>query len=64
MRPELPVESGDLDSTRLGHAADEGGDAACWLAQVCPDCGALNEDPTAVCWRCGKDGAAAARTTD
>lgn len=31
----------------------EGGDAACWLAQVCPDCGALNENLADTCWRCG-----------
>lgn len=32
-----------------------GGDSACWLDQVCPECGALPEghDPTAPCWRCG-----------
>lgn len=31
----------------------EGGDPACWLAQVCTDCGTLNENPIATCWRCG-----------
>jgi hypothetical protein len=31
----------------------DGGDAACWLSEVCADCGALNESPTAPCWRCG-----------
>jgi uncharacterized OB-fold protein len=31
----------------------DGGDAACWLSEVCPDCGALNETPTGPCWRCG-----------
>jgi hypothetical protein len=31
----------------------DGGDAACWLSEVCPDCGALNESPTGPCWRCG-----------
>ncbi|SEH66971.1 MULTISPECIES: hypothetical protein [unclassified Leifsonia] len=30
----------------------EGGDAACWLAQVCVECGALREGP-GVCRRCG-----------
>lgn len=30
------------------------GDAACWLGQLCPECGAMNEGPiVAVCWRCG-----------
>ncbi|MGB3375290.1 MAG: hypothetical protein WBA87_09140 [Microbacterium sp.] len=31
----------------------EGGDSACWLANVCPECGALLDDLTAPCWRCG-----------
>jgi len=30
----------------------EGGDAACWLASVCPECGAMREAPGA-CRRCG-----------
>jgi predicted amidophosphoribosyltransferase len=31
------------------------GDPACWLANVCPECGAFVEDPaeTAACPRCG-----------
>ncbi|WP_275003355.1 hypothetical protein [Promicromonospora iranensis] len=33
----------------------DGGDAACWLSEVCPDCGALNEGPAGRCWRCGAD---------
>lgn len=34
----------------------EGGDAACWLSQVCTECGALLESPLpAVCWRCGAE---------
>jgi hypothetical protein len=33
---------------------DQGGDPACWLSHVCPECGALVEGSTAVpCWRCG-----------
>ncbi|MEI3842810.1 MULTISPECIES: hypothetical protein [Microbacterium] len=35
-------------------AADHGGDAACWLAQVCPECGALLDDRVSPCWRCGR----------
>jgi len=31
----------------------EGGDSACWLANVCPECGALLDDLSAPCWRCG-----------
>lgn len=30
----------------------QGGDAACWLASVCTQCGAMRETPGA-CWRCG-----------
>lgn len=29
----------------------EGGDPACWLAQVCADCGTLTENPRVPC-RC------------
>lgn len=30
------------------------GDSVCWLSRVCPDCGALVEEPLpATCWRCG-----------
>lgn len=37
---------------------DTGGDAACWLGELCPECGAVPEgegaqDPTVPCWRCG-----------
>ncbi|MDT0158551.1 hypothetical protein Q9R19_13045 [Microbacterium sp. ARD32] len=31
----------------------EGGDSACWLSRVCPECGALLDDLAAPCWRCG-----------
>lgn len=33
------------------------GDPACWLANVCPGCGAFVEDPeeTPICPRCGAD---------
>ncbi|MGO4592602.1 flavin reductase family protein [Leifsonia sp. 2TAF2] len=30
----------------------EGGDAACWLASICPECGAMRE-ATGACRRCG-----------
>lgn len=34
----------------------EGGDAACWLHRVCPECGRLAEDATATrCPACGTD---------
>ncbi|WP_166664212.1 rubredoxin-like domain-containing protein [Actinophytocola oryzae] len=36
---------------------DTGGDPACWLDRVCPDCGLLTEDdnPPARCPRCGAE---------
>jgi hypothetical protein len=36
-----------------GAPVAEGGDAACWLANVCERCGAFNEVPGLPCWRCG-----------
>ncbi|MGH3342673.1 MAG: hypothetical protein ACRDPK_07275 [Carbonactinosporaceae bacterium] len=37
-------------------ADDEGGDPACWLHRVCPECGALADtDPPTRCHRCGAD---------
>ncbi|MDH2444054.1 hypothetical protein QDR37_08865 [Amnibacterium sp. CER49] len=33
--------------------SEEGGEAACWLADVCERCGAFNEVARAPCWRCG-----------
>ncbi|MFE2408470.1 hypothetical protein ACFXDE_09020 [Kitasatospora sp. NPDC059408] len=33
---------------------DEGGEAACWLDRVCPECGRLRERPGAEsCENCG-----------
>lgn len=37
----------------MGDGEETGGDAACWLAQVCPECGAFLDDRAAPCWRCG-----------
>jgi predicted amidophosphoribosyltransferase len=34
--------------------SEEGGEAVCWLNRVCPACGALNERPEDLCWRCGE----------
>lgn len=31
----------------------EGGDPACWLALLCPECGAVLESRSDPCWRCG-----------
>lgn len=28
----------------MSETRDEGGDPACWLSQVCPECGAFVED--------------------
>jgi rubrerythrin len=37
-------------------ALDRGGDPACWLARVCPDCGLLAErEPPTRCLRCGAE---------
>jgi rubrerythrin len=33
-----------------------GGDPACWLHRICPECGAvLSSAPPTVCPRCGAD---------
>jgi hypothetical protein len=35
---------------------DEGGDPACWLRRVCPDCGRLaDDDPPVRCAGCGAE---------
>jgi hypothetical protein len=37
-------------------SGDEGGEPACLLARVCPECGRLaDEDPPAVCPGCGSE---------
>ncbi|MBL7501921.1 hypothetical protein I6A84_40685 [Frankia sp. CNm7] len=42
------AESLDDDGPR------EGGDPACWLARVCPECGLFAEqEPPTACVRCG-----------
>jgi hypothetical protein len=34
--------------------ADEGGDPACWLPRVCPECGlVVDQDPPVMCAHCG-----------
>ncbi|MFJ9442244.1 hypothetical protein ACIRRH_10265 [Kitasatospora sp. NPDC101235] len=36
---------------------DEGGESACWLDRVCPECGRLRERPgPAPCENCGAGG--------
>ncbi|KQR54240.1 hypothetical protein ASF88_05405 [Leifsonia sp. Leaf336] len=52
--------SGDIDPAattppeRVEAEWEEGGDAACWLASVCPECGAFREAP-GPCARCGAE---------
>jgi hypothetical protein len=37
-------------------AEDEGGDPACWLNRVCPECGRLSEDARSTrCSSCGAE---------
>ncbi|GAA5018468.1 hypothetical protein [Kitasatospora paranensis] len=37
-------------------AVEEGGEPACLLARLCPQCDAVPEGPPAAeCWRCGAD---------
>jgi hypothetical protein len=34
--------------------ADEGGDPACWLPRICPECGRVaDQDPPVMCAHCG-----------
>jgi hypothetical protein len=36
---------------------EEGGDAVCWLGQLCPECGAMpSADSPDRCWRCSATG--------
>jgi len=44
-----PAEEG---KNTVGAVESEGGDPACWLALICPDCGAVGEVPGG-CRRCG-----------
>ena len=49
----MPGQNGDMRDEA------EGGDQVCWLAELCPECGAMPTDDPAVepgrCWRCGGD---------
>jgi Oxygen-sensitive ribonucleoside-triphosphate reductase len=45
--------AGRAMSENVSDGDEGGGDAACWLSQVCPECGALLEGPSTSCWRCG-----------
>jgi rubrerythrin len=44
----------NLPRRRNPSPEDEGGDPACWLNRVCPDCGRLaDEEPPTRCPACG-----------
>ncbi|MFF3594483.1 hypothetical protein [Kitasatospora indigofera] len=43
-------------AARSGAPEPEGGEAACWLNRVCPECDAvLDKAPPVVCHRCGAE---------
>ena len=45
-----------MTDERRVEVLSEGGDAACWLSQVCAECGAMLEAPLpTACWRCGAE---------
>ncbi|MFC9790177.1 hypothetical protein [Rhodococcus sp. NPDC127528] len=47
------MKAGAEPAERPDHEHDLGGDAACWLDRVCPDCGAfLPDGPDHGCPRC------------
>ena len=54
-----PREHGRVTTEASGGPAPEpedGGDPACWLARVCPECGRLaDEDPPTRCPACGTE---------
>lgn len=37
----------------MGDEEQTGGDPACWLSNVCTECGAFNDEGAETCWRCG-----------
>ncbi|MEO8907702.1 MAG: hypothetical protein ABI310_06445 [Microbacteriaceae bacterium] len=43
-----PSERNDADPD-----VELGGDPACWLSLLCPECGAVLESHSEPCWRCG-----------
>lgn len=52
---EIDVEVGAPVGAPVEQLAEFGGDSACWLARVCPDCGRITEgrDPDR-CSSCGQ----------
>jgi len=52
----VPIEAVPIENAPIENAptADEGGDEACWLDRVCPECGGLAAAaPPVRCPRCG-----------
>ncbi|MET9612538.1 hypothetical protein [Kitasatospora indigofera] len=46
----------EAGAARTGVPEPDGGEAACWLNRVCPECDAvLDSAPPAVCHRCGAE---------
>jgi hypothetical protein len=45
----VPCEHPTDDDTEA-----EGGEAACMLHELCPDCGAVPDAGSTTCWRCGR----------
>jgi len=44
--------TGREEAPALREVVEPAGDAACWAARLCAECGAMREGPAA-CWRCG-----------
>ncbi|MGH3601738.1 MAG: hypothetical protein ACRDQH_15920, partial [Pseudonocardiaceae bacterium] len=56
IRPQPKCWSSPVTAPKPEPPADEGGDPACWLPRVCPECGLLADlDPPVMCTRCGAE---------
>ena len=54
--PGAPRSYGGRVGEETRPPGDEGGDAACWLQRVCPECGRMaEEDPPTTCAACGAE---------
>jgi hypothetical protein len=50
--PDTPAGGGPAEGGKA--VGDPGGDPACWLHQLCPECGAVpSPEVPGRCWRCG-----------
>jgi hypothetical protein len=49
------VEEADRLDSGEPTERDLGGDPACWLNRVCPECGRLNDEHVDACRDCGAD---------